>query len=424
MLRLIYTVLFFILLPGVLFRLYWRGLKIPEYKMRWRERLGVYESRKRVENTVWIHAVSVGEAEAAFPLIKQIQNEFPKQNILVTTTTPSGSKRVSDVLGESVEHVYLPYDVPFIVERFLSQFSPKLALIMEKEMWPNLFIACGNRNIPLFIINARLSVRSAAAYKKIPSLVSNALTPVSHILAQTPEDAINFIDIGASKEKLTVPGNLKFDTTIPFSVIEKGINLKNEIFPQRFVWIAASTHKGEDELLMITYKELKKTIPNLLLLLVPRHPERSLSVKRMIENDSDINVLMRSGATKVCEPEVDVYIADTIGELKMFYAAADISFMGGTLVPVGGHNILEPLAIGIPVIFGPYMENFKEIAEKVIQEQAAIQVSSLDELSEKLNFLYANKEYRELLVEKGRVFLDKNKGAQDITFNKIKQYIA
>jgi len=423
-LRLIYTVLFFILLPGVLFRLYWRGLKIPEYKMRWRERLGVYESRKRVENTVWIHAVSVGEAEAAFPLIKQIQNEFPKQNILVTTTTPSGSKRVSDVLGESVEHVYLPYDVPFIVERFLSQFSPKLALIMEKEMWPNLFIACGNRNIPLFIINARLSVRSAAAYKKIPSLVSNALTPVSHILAQTPEDAINFIDIGASKEKLTVPGNLKFDTTIPFSVIEKGINLKNEIFPQRFVWIAASTHKGEDELLMITYKELKKTIPNLLLLLVPRHPERSLSVKRMIENDSDINVLMRSGATKVCEPEVDVYIADTIGELKMFYAAADISFMGGTLVPVGGHNILEPLAIGIPVIFGPYMENFKEIAEKVIQEQAAIQVSSLDELSEKLNFLYANKEYRELLVEKGRVFLDKNKGAQDITFNKIKQYIA
>jgi len=423
-LRLIYTVLFFILLPGVLFRLYWRGLKIPEYKMRWRERLGVYESRKRVENTVWIHAVSVGEAEAAFPLIKQIQNEFPKQNILVTTTTPSGSKRVSDVLGESVEHVYLPYDVPFIVERFLSQFSPKLALIMEKEMWPNLFIACGNRNIPLFIINARLSVRSAAAYKKIPSLVSNALTPVSHILAQTPEDAINFIDIGASKEKLTVPGNLKFDTTIPFSVIEKGINLKNEIFPQRFVWIAASTHKGEDELLMITYKELKKTIPNLLLLLVPRHPERSLSVKRMIENDSDINVLMRSGATKVCEPEVDVYIADTIGELKMFYAAADISFMGGTLVPVGGHNILEPLAIGIPVIFGPYMENFKEIAEKVIQEQAAIQVSSLDELSEKLNFLYANKEYRELLVEKGVVFLDKNKGAQDITFNKIKQYIA
>jgi len=423
-LRLIYTVLFFILLPGVLFRLYWRGLKIPEYKMRWRERLGVYESSKRVENTVWVHAVSVGEAEAAFPLIKQIQNEFPKQNILVTTTTPTGSKRVSDVLGGSVEHVYLPYDVPFIVERFLSQFSPKLALIMEKEMWPNIFTACGNRNIPLFIINARLSVRSAASYKKIPSLVSNALTPVSHILTQTPEDAINFIDIGANKEKLTVSGNLKFDTSIPFSVIEEGISLKNEIFPQRFVWIAASTHKGEDELLIATYKELKKTIPNLLLLLVPRHPERSLSVKRMIENDSNISVLMRSETTKACEPEVDVYIADTIGELKMLYAAADISFMGGTLVPVGGHNILEPLAIGIPVIFGPYMENFKEIAEKVIQEQAAIQISSLDELSEKLNFLYTDKEYRELLIKKGRVFLDKNKGAQDITFNKIKQYMA
>jgi 3-deoxy-D-manno-octulosonic-acid transferase len=404
--------------------LYWRGKKSPDYRLRWQERLGLYADKAVKKNVIWVHAVSVGEVEAAIPLIKQIQKQYSHQQILVTTTTPTGSKRVSTILGASVEHVYLPYDLPIILQRFFARYQPKVALIMEKEMWPNLFCACGDKNIPLFIINARLSTRSSRSYQKIPSLVATTLAPVTKILAQTTEDSLNFISIGATREQLMVSGNLKFDMTISLETIESGQQLKNKLFSQRFVWLVGSTHKGEDELFITAYKALKKTIPELLLILVPRHPERFLAVKQLVERDASLTVQMRSDELAICSRNVDVYIADTIGELKMLYSTADISFMGGTMIPVGGHNILEPLAVGVLVIFGPYMDNFKEISEQVIKIDAAIQIHSVNELIETLEFVYTHEQYRKSVIKNGYLFLSENKGAKNFTFNEIKNILS
>lgn len=405
--RLFYTLVFRLLLPLVLFRLYWRGIKAPLYRQRWQERLGYYPHRFS-GRSIWFHAVSVGEAEAAFPLIRLIQQRYPEEHILVTTTTPTGSARVKAVLGDSVVHVYLPYDLPEIIQRFLKQFQPKLAVFLEKEIWPNLFAALGQEEIPLYVINARLSARSARAYRKIPSLVKPALAQIKLIATQTEADKDQFLSIGASDSQLAVLGNIKFDISIDQDVLAKGKQLKQQ-WGQRFVWILASTHQGEEAQLLAHYQRLKTQIPQLLVVIAPRHPERFGSVKSLCEKQG-LRVVMRSEQTAVTQ-DCDVYIADSMGELKMLFAAADLAFVGGSLVDVGGHNVLEPAAAGVPVLFGPTMFNFQLIAEQMLSHQAARQCQDATAVADAVLALEADPQSRQLLAQQASEFLAANQGA-------------
>jgi len=406
--RAFYSSLFYLIIPFVMLRLVWRGIKAPDYLSRWRERFAFYD-KNFPEDVIWFHAVSVGEAEALFPLIRQIQHRQPDAKLLITTTTPTGSARVTAVMKNTVAHVYLPYDTPDAVNRFMQCFKPRLAVIMETEIWPNLYAYCGKNKIPLYIINARLSEKSARAYQKISALVHPALAEVGRIATQTQDDSRRFIAIGASGEKVTSLGNIKFDIDISQELIEQGLQLKAGLFSKRFVWICASTHKDEEKICLEIYREIKQKIPELLLLIAPRHPERFLDVKKQA-GQLRLEVVTRTSGD-VCLPSTDIYLIDTLGELKMLYTASDIAFIGGSLVPVGGHNILEAAAAGVPVVFGPYMANFKEIAQGMLTHGAAIQCPDKDAVVNAILALYKDSAYRKELAEKARQFVRQNQGA-------------
>ena len=406
--RTFYSGLFYLLIPFILLRLFWRGIKAPAYRCRWRERFALYH-KKCPQGVIWFHAVSVGEAEALFPLVRQIQKQHPDAKLLITTTTPTGSARVKAMMQESVAHVYLPYDLPDAIYRFMNCFKPKLAVIMETEIWPNLFVSCGKNDIPLYIINARLSEKSSRGYQKIPALVRPALAQVNGIATQTQEDANRFIAIGANPEKVKSLGNIKFDVEIPQATIAQGLQLKSDLLGGRFVWLIASTHKDEELIFLEIYKEIKQKIPELLLVLVPRHPERFAGVKKLCVQHR-LAVVMRTAEDRIY-PETDVYLADTMGELKMLYAASDVAFVGGSMVPSGGHNILEAAAVGVPVMFGPYMDNFKEIARGVLSHNAAIQCQNKDAIVNAILALYDQPTYRATLAEQGQAFVLQNQGA-------------
>lgn len=407
--RQIYTLIFYAALPFVLLRLYWRGLKVPDYRRRWRERLGWYGGEPLQQPVIWVHCVSVGEAEAAFPLIRLLKAEQPAQRFLVTTTTPTGSARVRAAFKGQVEHVYLPYDLPGVLERFFTHFRPQMAVFMEKEIWPNLFAKCAQRQIPLFIINARLSARSAPGYKKISHLIKPALACVEHIAVQTAEDRGRFIDIGAEPEKVSVLGNLKFDLALEDGILSAGRALRQEVFAGRYVWILASTHHGEESLLLPIYQALKTQIANLLLVIAPRHPDRFQAVKADCEQQG-FKVSMRSEG-HVVGANIDIYLADSMGELKMLYAAADVAFVGGSLVTVGGHNVLEPALVGVPIIFGPHMFNFKEIAERILAERAAVQCPTPETVLEAVLRLKTEPDFAQAMTARAKAFVLGNQGA-------------
>jgi 3-deoxy-D-manno-octulosonic-acid transferase len=344
--------------------------------------------------------------ESIFPLVNQLLQQQAGK-ILITTTTPTGSARIQQVMGNRVEHVYLPYDVPILIQRFLNHFQPKLAVIVETEIWPNLFAACAKKAIPLFIINARLSEASYKGYQKLAALTKPALNAVTLIATQTPEDTQRFIAFIAD-HKVQTFGNIKFDIQPSNELVTAGQRLRLQVFAGRFVWIIASTHKEEELIFLTIYQQLKQKIPQLLLLIVPRNMERFPEVKRLCEKQH-LQVVMRTSG-QICKAETDVYIADTIGELKMLYAVADVAFVGGSMVEVGGHNILEPAALGVPVMFGPYMANFKAIAAGVLAAQAALQCQNPQQISETLLLLYQQPEYRQLLADAGRQFVRQNQG--------------
>lgn len=420
MMRIVYTSLFYLLLPCILLRLWWRGIKALDYRKRWPERLGFYR-QPCTRPVVWFHAVSVGEAEALFPLIKRLQQTYPQQALLVTTTTPTGSARVRAVLQDTVNHVYLPYDVPDVLDRFTRHFKPKLAVIMETEIWPNLYAHCGKQRIPLYLINARLSARSASAYRHISALIRPALAQIKLIAAQTPEDKQRFAALGASNT-VTVVGNIKFDVEIAETIREQGGLLKTNLFPGRFVCLAASTHKGEEALLLPLYRQLQRQIPELLLLIAPRHPERFDEVRQLCQQQQLACITRTSGMG--CAYDTDVYLLDTMGELKTFYGAADVAFVGGSLVPIGGHNVLEAAAVGVPVLFGPYMANFKAISAGLLARAAAIQCQTGDDVATAIADLYARPVYRADLIAKGLAFIQANQGATTRIFALLAEELA
>lgn len=405
-----YSFLFYSAIPLILSRLLWRSLKNPAYRHRIFERFGFYK-KNYPQNVIWFHAVSVGESEAIFPLIRLIQTSQPQTQILITTTTPTGSARVQAVLGDSVQHVYLPYDLPDVVARFLNTFKPKIAVIVETEIWANLFYACKQNQIPLYLINACLSEKSVRGYQKIPSLVIPTLNSITKIATQTENDKVSFIAIGANSDKVENLGNIKFDVTIANDVLSKGHVLKNQLFTNRFVFLAASTHEGEEILLLDCYVKLKAKIPELVLAIAPRHPER-FTVVEVLAKNKGLNVVKRTSKYNITT-KTDLFVIDTLGELKLFYTAADVAFVGGSFVPVGGHNVLEPAAVGVPVLFGYDMKNVALIAEKMLAENAAIQCENIEKLESAIIELYHQPELRNLLVSNAKHFVAQNQGATE-----------
>jgi 3-deoxy-D-manno-octulosonic-acid transferase len=405
--RLLYTGLLYLLLPLALLRLYWRSRRDPGHRRRWRERLGWIASLPE-SGCLWVHAVSVGEARAALPLIRALLARYPDRPVLVTTTTLTGSRQVQEALGDRVLHVYAPYDLPGAVQRFLQRSRPRLAIIMETELWPNLLRQCAMAEIPVLVANARLSERSARGYAQIHGLTASMLRDVTLIAAQAEADAERFRALGAPR--VAVVGNLKYDLKLPDDLLEQGQALRRErLGENRPVWIAASTHAGEDEQILEALAQLRTHWPDLLLLLTPRHPERFDSVAALCQRQG-FKVVRRSDQ-QPCSPETAVFLGDSMGELLLFYAAADLAFVGGSLVPTGGHNVLEPALLGLPVLFGPHMFNFTEAGERLLEVEAAWQVADAGELAVAVNRWLADPEQRRNAGQRGRAVVERHRGA-------------
>lgn len=419
--RLVYACLLYLLVPLVILRLLWRSRLAPDYRQRWAERFAFYPKSKPLQNTLWIHAVSVGEAEAAFPLIKRLQKQYPQQLFLVTCTTPTGSSRIQAVLGTSVTHVYLPYDLPDAVQRFLNHYNPRLAIIMETEIWPNLFHHCQRRNIPVTIVNARLSERSQRGYERLQPLTRTVLNTVSRVVAQTPADAQRYIALGANRERVSVTGNLKFDLTLPDDLDKQAELIRHECFRSRPLWIVASTHEGEDEKILSVLTQVQAAIPDILLAIAPRHPER-FSIVADLCKDQGFSTVLRSQDT-ACQMDTDVFILDTLGELKLFYAAADVAFVGGSLVPTGGHNVLEAAALGLPILSGPHTFNFKDIIKSLHQASGLIIVEDQSQLTAQVIRLMQNQAARQSLGQAAQHFVECNRGALKQVCSRLTHYL-
>ena len=405
--RYFYTILFYLALPVIFIRLLWRSRSQPAYRERLGERLGFYPHQ--LNKCLWVHAVSVGEVLAAIPLMKALQKQYPHLPLLVTTMTPTGAERVKVALGDSITHVYIPYDLPGAVSRFLETMHPEVALIMETELWPNLLAACYEEHIPVYLLNARLSQKSARGYRRITSLTRTMLQQLTFIAAHGEEDAKRFIALGALQDHVIVTGNIKFDLQLPDDLSDKSRMLRECLGQDRFIWIAASTHEGEEEQLLLAHQQLLQKNQQILLILVPRHPDRFDHVAKLVEQYG-LNMVRRSEHLPVAQ-DTAVYLGDTMGELLLLYAVADVAFVGGSLIPRGGHNMLEPGALAKPVLTGKYLFNFAEISELFIAAQALSIVSDATSLVLQLTRLMENADERVQMGERAQKVVAANRGA-------------
>ncbi|MEY5100991.1 MAG: hypothetical protein RJA36_3710 [Pseudomonadota bacterium] len=396
MIRLLYTLLLALLTPLALLRLWLRGKGNPDYRKRWGERLGfvpVLPERQRL----WVHAVSVGETVAAAPLVRAWQARHPDWAVLVTTTTPTGSAQVRRMFGDRVEHCYLPFDLPWMVGLFLRRCQPSLGVVMETEIWPNLYVGALRRGLPLLMANARLSDKSFKAYGRMRWLVGPTLRRVGLIAARGREDAERFVALGASASQVEALGNLKFDIERSPQVVAAGRAWRGWLGQDRPVWIAASTHPGEEEQVLAAHRLLLESQPQALLVLAPRHPERAGAVSAAVQA-AGLHALRRSTLAPAPQLPPDatavpganaVLVVDTLGELMNFYAACDIAYVGGSLVPNGGHNPLEPLVLGLPVLSGPQVFNFREVYAELDAMAAVTLVDSGEALGTRLAAMLA-----------------------------------
>ena len=393
--RIVYTLLLYLAVPFALLRLLWKSRQLAEYRGRVGERFGFVPRIAGEGIAVWVHAVSVGEALAAIPLIEALIERHGERRVWVTSTTPTGSARVIAAFGDRVHHSYAPYDLPDVVGRFLDRVRPARFVVMETELWPNLFRACCLRGIPLTIANARLSPRSFRGYRRVRGFARDTLSDVSMIAAQSKSDAARFRTLGGRRERVRVIGNLKFDLSLPEARIGDGARLRARFGP-RPVWIAASTHDGEEAAALAAHAALVELQPDALLVLVPRHPQRFDAVWSLIEDAglvgerrSRLAALDKSGHA----PDLgraQVFLGDSMGEMFLYLAMADIAFVGGSLVDIGGHNVLEPAALGLPVLFGPHMHNFVAARELLLEKAAAVEVADASQLAEELAVLLAD----------------------------------
>lgn len=408
MLRFLYTIAIYLATPVIVLRLVARGLHYHGYFARWRERFGHFPAQG-LRDSIWVHAVSVGEVNAALPLIRALRRRYPQLPMVVTTVTPTGSERVRAQLGDEVFHVYLPYDLPRAVRRFLDCIRPSLAVIMETEIWPNLFHACGRRGIPLVIANARLSERSLRAYSPIHRLVEQALGNVDHIAAQSHADARRYRTLGADPARLSIAGNLKFDMPIPQGVRERGEALRHCWGEARPVWFAASTHEGEELAVLQAHVEVLHRLPDALLLIAPRHPERFRAVEQSARN-LGFSTCTHNGADKP-DANCQCFVIDVMGAMMRYYAASDLAFVAGSLVPIGGHNVLEPASLARPVLVGPYTFNFEEITRSLIGSGGARRIEAPDELGPVVLELLRDAPLRHRMGANARMVFARERGA-------------
>lgn len=419
--RPIYSLLMYLLTPYFLLRLWWKGRRLPAYRQRISERFCLQQWQPHhLPMDIWVHAVSLGEVIAVTPLIEALLAK--NWRILITTMTPSGSARVRQYFAERVHHQYVPYDIPWVLTRFFRKVKPRLALMVETELWPNLVHFAQQAHIPLLLINARLSQLSYQGYKRIRFLIKPLLNQFTAILAQAPEDAERFCALGAKLEKVEVLGNIKFDLQLANNKLEAFSELKERWGKQRPVMIVASTHEDEEYQILSRLKKLQQALPELILLIAPRHPERFQKIYQQ-SLQLGFKVGLRSQIETInCNNEV--VVLDSLGELLGFYQVSDYAFVGGSLVPIGGHNVLEPIAFSVPVLTGPHVHNFKTICGDLQAAQAIELVGSADELIEKTINLHRDQTRRASLVKNASAVLEENKGAINRYLDQIESILS
>lgn len=403
-------------------RLILRSRRTPGQAGRWRERLGFYTGRAPASRPIWIHAVSVGETMAAVPLVRALHEQFDGIAILLTTTTATGAQTVARMLGDSVQHVYFPYDLPRVVQRFLRHFQPRILLVMETELWPNTFAVCHQAGLPIVLANARLSARSMRGYQRVACVSRSTVRIIDHIAAQTSDDAARFIALGAEPARIAVIGSLKFDLDVPASVHEQAAAVRRELGNNRSLLIAASTREGEEALVLDAFRDIERELPQALLLLVPRHPERFDEVAQLCASRG-LRFRRRSQGRQ-CSAQDQVYVVDSMGELPRHYAAADVAFVGGSLLPFGGHNVLEPAVLGRPVLVGPHTFNFTDIVALLSAAGALVVVDDASQLAAAALRWLRDSNERDRVGHLAREVVHRHRGATQRTVGVVRDLLA
>lgn len=404
--RYVYSLVFLLLLPLILLRLYWKGRQLPAYRQHIAERLGFYPPV--TGRFIWLHAVSVGETRAAAPLVRQLQQRYPGFTLLLTQMTPTGRETAQQLFGDSVKCVYLPYDFPWIVQRFLRYFRPAFGVLMETEIWPNLIHQCQLQNVPIYLVNARLSERSARGYRKLRKLVQPAFAGLTLVAAQTKDDAQRLAQLGV--ERIEVCGNIKFDVTPPADLSQQTARLTTLMGAQRQIMLWASTREGEEALLLDAFLQ-QQWSSDLLLLIVPRHPQRFDEVENLLLQRG-LTVQRRSrGQTLAATTQV--CLGDSMGEMFAYFSIADVAIIGGSILPLGGQNLIEACAVGTPVLFGPHMFNFAEASMLALRAGAALQAQSPHELLVQAKSLLEDLRRRQQMADAGIAFSQAHRGATE-----------
>jgi 3-deoxy-D-manno-octulosonic-acid transferase len=418
--RFLYSFLLILLTPLVLLYLTVRGLKDKAYLQRWSERFGLINVGPELGGIV-LHAASVGEFNAAKPLINALLTAFPELPLTVTTFTPTGSARVVRDFGNKVSHYYIPLDLPGATARFLDRLQPQMMIILETEIWPNLYLAAQQRKIPLLIANARLSTRSSRRFLRFARFTQEVLRAVTWIGAQSTEDRERLIQCGANPKSTDLTGNLKFDLVVQSGITEQSAQLRSAWGAQRPVLVAGSTHEEDEKLLIPAFIALLKSVPDALLILVPRHPERFERTTQLAKA-AGLRTELRSEG-KSCTEQAQCFVINAMGELMTYYACADIAYVGGSMGEQGGHNALEPAALGKPVLFGPNMENAKEVTTKLIESKAAIVVNNQIELEQVSNKLFNSTSLQDDMARAGLASVELNRGALDLTLIAVRKLL-
>ncbi len=410
MFRFLYSVALYLLTPFIVLQLWRRGSRSPAYRQRWAERFGFYpRALTAPQAPLWIHSVSVGETIAIAPLVERLLAENPQTPVLMTTMTPTGSERVVSMFGGRVTHVYCPYDLPGALARFQRRFRPRACVIVETELWPNLIHSCARNQVPVLVANARMSARSAKGYQRFGGLTRSMLKSVTMIAAQNDVDGQRFVSLGLEPNKLQVTGSIKFDIESDPRKVVLGDQLRSQWGDDRPVWAAASTHDDEHRQIIEIHTHLLKDFPSLMLVLVPRHPEQ-FAVAGDQAAAAGLNVCRRS-AGDLPDAHTQVFVGDTLGEMLGFCAASDIVFVGGSLIERGGHNPLEPALLSRPVLVGPHYFNFLHITDQLAEAGGLSVLADQQMLEVRLRALLENADQAREMGEKGKAYLDANRGA-------------
>jgi 3-deoxy-D-manno-octulosonic-acid transferase len=418
--RWLYTFLIYLITPLVLLLLLIRGLRNRDWLKRWPQRFGWFDPPEKTGGIV-VHAVSVGEVNVASTLVKALSQHFPGLPLCLTTFTPTGSDRVQSLFRDEVFNVYLPLDLPGAVKRFFDRVQPAFLIIMETEIWPNLYFEARRRGIPVMIANARISERSIRGYRRFRRMTTAALSQVSCIAAQSELDAGRLIEIGADETRLEVTGNLKFDVELPPGLLEQGEAIRQTWGSKRLVLLAGSTHEGDEKPVLEAFKRLLRQFPEALLVLVPRHPERFGRTAQLAQA-CGLTVCLRSELVD-CPPSAQCFIVDAMGELLPYYAACDVAFVGGSLEAIGGHNALEPAALAKPVLLGPHTFNFEDITNQLLNTGAAIRVNNAGDLEKATARLFRQPDLRDQMGRAGLELVKSGQGALERTLEIVEGLI-